>query len=99
MKIKTRNLNQVSYLTTLGATLLEIEDKYPNNTFSVEANRFQLFMERHIGLIPYRKYCNQRVRLKERARKASGLPARFTGRDEGFRFADVVRVHKSISGV
>lgn len=89
---KTKNLNQASFLTALGGELLDIEDTYPNNYFVVRSSPFILWWEKHIGLVPYRKYCNQRTRLKERARKQSGLPAHFTGRSEGFNFADIAIV-------
>lgn len=94
MIVKSRNINQIAYLTALGAKLIDVEGTYPNNTFVIEANRALLFLEKHIGLIPYRKYCNQRIRLKERGRKLAHLPAKFTGREEGFKFGDIARVKK-----
>ena len=89
---KTKNLNQAAFLTALGGELLEIQDDYPNNNFVVKSNPFVLWWEKHFGWIPYRKYCNQRIRLKERARKQSGLPAHFTGKSEGFQFQDIATV-------
>jgi hypothetical protein len=88
----TKNLNQAAYLTALGGELVEIQDEYPNNTFVVRTNRLVAWWEKHVGLIPYRKYCNQRIRLKERARKQAGLPAHFTGKSEGFQFQDIATV-------
>jgi hypothetical protein len=94
MLVKSRNINQIAYLTALGAKLIDVEGAYPNNTFVVDSNRFLLFLEKHVGLIPYRKYCNQRIRLKERGRKLAKLPKKFVGKEEGFKFGDIARVTK-----
>jgi hypothetical protein len=90
--VNTRNINQAAFLTTIGGKLLEIRDSYPNNIFVVEAHPLSLWWEKHFGLIPYRKYCNQRIRLKERGRRMAKLPEHFVGKDEGFNFADIARV-------
>lgn len=90
--VKTRNINQAAFLTALGGTLIDVQDNYPTNTFVVEAHPLMLWYERHIGLVPYRKYCNQRIRLKERGRRLANLPANFTGKHEGFNFAEIAIV-------
>lgn len=90
--IKTRNINQAALLTTLGGELLDVQDKYPNNLFTVSANKLLLWYEKNIGLVPYRRYCNQRIRLKERGRTQAGLPKHFTGKKEGFEFQDIAMV-------
>lgn len=90
--VHTRNINQASLLTCLGGELIGVEGHYPNNVFIVKAHPLLLWYEKHIGLIPYRKYCNQRIRLKERGRKLAHLPKRFTGQSEGFRFEDIAHV-------
>lgn len=92
--IRTKNLNIAAALTTFGAKLVEIEDTYPNNIFVVETNPFHRFLERHIGMIPYRRFCKERTRIKIESRKKAGLPARFTGKDEGFNFGDSAMVRK-----
>lgn len=91
-KIITRNINQAAFLTALGGSLLEIRDAYPNNAFVVEATPLLLWWEKHFGFVPYRKYCNQRIRLKERGRTMAGLPKHFMGKVEGNKFGDIARV-------
>lgn len=96
--VKTRNLNQASFLTAWGAELIEVTDRYPNNLFVISAHPLLLWYERHWGWIPYRKYCNQRVRLKERGRRLANLPKHFTGKSEGFNFLDVAHVKPAKKG-
>jgi hypothetical protein len=45
MIVKSRNINQIAYLTALGAKLIDVEGTYPNNTFVVEANRRCCFLK------------------------------------------------------
>jgi hypothetical protein len=87
--IRTRNINQAAFCTTFGANLLAVEGDYPNNTFVVSVSPFVLWYEKYFGWLPYRKYSNQRVRLKDRGRSQAGLPKRYCGRIEGFTFADL----------
>jgi hypothetical protein len=90
--VKTRNINQAAFLTALGAKLVEVGDIYPNNTFVMETHPFVLWYEKHVGFVPYKKYCNQRIRLKQRGRKLANLPENFTGKSEGFNFAEIAMV-------
>jgi hypothetical protein len=92
MTVYTQNINQASFLTAFGCKLKEIKDKYPANTFVVEAPQWLLWYQKHIGWVSYRKFCNQRVRLKERGRTQAGLPKHFTGQAEGFTFKDLVKI-------
>ncbi len=94
MVIHTQNINQASFLTAFGSKLIEVGGKYPNNIFVIEANRLVLWYEKHWGWVPYRKYCNQRIRLKERGRKLAGLPMHFTGKKEGTKFGKLEKKKK-----
>jgi hypothetical protein len=91
--VRTKNLNQAAFLSSLGAEFLDVEDKYPDNTFVLRASPFHLFLEKSLGYILYKKFCNQRLRLKRFGRKKAGLPEKFVGnKDEGFLLQDVARV-------
>lgn len=92
--VKTRNLNQAAFLTALGGQLVEVADTYPNNLFLVYTHPIVLWWESHGGFVPYRKFCNQRIRLKERGRRLAHLPEKFTGKDEGFKFGNVAMVRE-----
>jgi len=93
MIITTNVIDRAAFFTTFGGKLLRIEGDYPQNQFIVEANRLLAFYEVIGGWIPYRKFCNERRKLKRKGRKQAGLPEYFTGnRDSHFNLTDLARV-------
>ena len=41
------------------------------------------FIEKHLGVVRYRAFCEKRKVLKRMSRKQAGLPEHFTGEDNG----------------
>ena len=91
MVIVTRSLDRAAFFLTLGGELTEIYNNYPNNRFGVSVPRWLAWYERAGGWIPYNVFCNQRRRVKRRARKKAGLPLSFMGdKDTGFKILDLL---------
>lgn len=91
MMIKSRNINQAAFFTSLGGKLVHMENQYPQTTFFVEIKGWMKLYEK-LGIVNYRKYCRARVKLKIASKQHSGLPEHFTGKSEGFSFADIAMV-------
>jgi hypothetical protein len=93
--IKTDHFDKAAFFTSFGAKLTELNGHYPDNGFVLQVPHWLLLYERTIGLVSYRKFCHQRIRLKRRGRRAAGLPEKFTGSDRkhgGFRLGDIVHL-------
>jgi len=75
--IETSNINKAAFYTAHGAKLISVKGRPPESVFKVDAPEWLIGFEKNIGIVPYRKYVNQRTRLKTHARKAAGLPARY----------------------
>ncbi len=92
MTIETKNLNQAAMLVALGAKVIRLFDTSPRCGFVIEANKWQIFYEKHIGIIPYRYFCRHRTTLKMKAYAHSGRSSVFSGKKDGFIFSDVVKI-------
>lgn len=92
MIIRTNNLNKAAFFTSFGAVVIDIEGKYPDQVFVIQSSKLVFLYEKYIGLVSYRRYTNQRIRLKRKGRKKSGLPMKFTGDDMGFKLGDMAIV-------
>lgn len=93
MKISTGSLDRAAFLMTFGGKLTEIQGKYPDNTFIVDAPVWLQTYERLGGWVPYNYFCNMRHEVKRRSRRQAGLPEHFTGdRNHGFKLGDIAVV-------
>ena len=80
MRITTQNINRAAFYTTCGAKYISVEGRPPHSNFTLEVSKWILYYEKFIGIVPYRKYVNQRKRLKRISRKAAGLPVHYSSR-------------------
>ena len=86
-----RNINKAAFYTLLGGKVIKIEGKNPDNTFILDVSEWVLQYEKYIGLVRYRKYVAERMKLKEMCRRRQGLPAHYTTRKgPKFRFQDII---------
>lgn len=90
--IYTKNLNQAAMLVMLGGELVKLYDTSPSCGFAIDVKPWQVWYEKHIGIVPYRWFCKSRVELKEKAYRHSGKNPDFAGKKDGFLFNDVVRI-------
>jgi len=77
-RIKTKNINRAAFFSGLGAKFISVSGKPPHSKFVLEVPKWVLIYEKYISIISYQRYLNQRSRLKRIARKAAGLPVRYT---------------------
>lgn len=63
--------------------------KYPHYLYEIEVSPHLIWYEQNVGTINYKDFVNQRIKLKIRQRKESGLPTNFLGKQEGFTFGDI----------
>lgn len=92
--IRTDNINRAAFFTSFGAELVEMVGKYPTHIFVLKVPFWLGLYEKHVGLVDYKKYANQRIRLKRRGRRQSGLPESFTGSNKGFPMGDMAMVRE-----
>ena len=77
----------------MGAKIVRVEGRNPDNIFIIDISEWILFYEKHIGLVKYRKYAAERAKLKEMCRRRQGLPAHYTtNKKVKFRFKDIVKI-------
>lgn len=96
MLYRTEVYNRAALFMTIGGKLLKIEGKYPHNIFDVEVTWWQILYEKACGWVPYKRYINQRNKLKKKARLQAGLPEHYLGDGKGgFTFADLVMFKKN----
>ena len=79
-RIETKNINKAAFYTGWGAKYISVSGKPPHSNFVLDVPKWVLIYEDKIGIISYRRYSNQRNRLKRIARKAAGLPVRYTAK-------------------
>lgn len=90
MQITTRSLDKAAFFIVFGGKLLEIIDKWPDNSFKVEMPRWVAWYQRIGGWVPHNHFCNVRRELKRKSRKQAGLPEHFTGdKKPGYMLMDV----------
>jgi hypothetical protein len=90
--VTSKNLNQAAMLVAIGAKVIDIRDGYPAWEFVLQVNPWLIWYEKHVGIIPYRRYVGSRVLLKEMFYRKYGKNTEFRGKKDGFVFNDVVRV-------
>lgn len=91
MTIKTTVLDRAAFLCCFGGKVLKIEGKAPDNTFTIEIEEWLRGYEK-VGVVAYKKFCNMRKRLKEKTRKASGVPAHYMAKTKGPLLKDVAKI-------
>jgi hypothetical protein len=91
MIVRTRVMDRAAFLLCWGGSLLKIEGKVPDNTFTVEVDPAIIRYEKSTGLIPYKKFCNMRKELKRKSRKQQGLPIRYMANSTGWILQDIAR--------
>ena len=90
-RLSVRNINKAAFYTLLGGKVIKIEGKNPDNTFILDVSEWVLQYEKYIGLVRYRKYVAERMKLKEMCRRRQGLPAHYTTRKKlKFKFKDIM---------
>ena len=92
--IESSNLNQAAVFLTLGAKLLRVDSSQQDWKFIFKVNKWQVWYEKNVGWVPYRKYVGCRVTLKKRVYAQEGRDIKFRGQDQGFWFNDVVRIKR-----
>lgn len=66
-------------------------DSVLNARYKVRVPLWLLLYRRYVGFVPFRRFLNCRQKLKERSRAAYGLPKRYTGKQNPFTLADLLK--------
>jgi len=92
MSVQTYNLNQAAFFVAIGAKLLRMDSETRQWHFTLRVTKWQIWYEKYIGYVPYRKFCGVRASLKEKVYIQEGRIPKFRGREDAFSFADVAYV-------
>jgi hypothetical protein len=94
-RLKTKDLDRAAFFITLGATLVELQEKYPENVFVIDVPLWMFSYEKYQLPIKYRKFCEARRKLKKKGRKEAGLPEHFTGENNGtYKMNDIAVIRR-----
>ena len=92
--ISTDNINKAAFFTSFGATLEKVEGRTPDNIFFVQVPKVLELYEKYVGIVSYRKFSNQRQRLKRLSRRRAGVPEKYRGKlKTGFKLREMIDIN------